>query len=186
MGNKQNNENLDRLLEEYLKDSGLQNKTLNEFGKTVLESVNTAANSHGYDSISEMINDEIAMGLNVKEKPKKPSLDSLNNRECHTRYDYFMETLNGVEYDSRYRGHYKSGHLEALDKYIDRVELNRDNLTIVDKMLHQELSVLRKERNQSLYLQGYIDGLKMVDKALRKSKNEMMKQVYQTVMAALQ
>lgn len=181
-----NNEELDRLLKEYLNDEGLQNKTLNEFGKTVLESVQTAVNSHGYDSMSEMIADEIAMGFNVKDKPKKPTLDYADASECNSRYDYFMQALRIVEYDSRYRGHYKDGHTEALEKYINRVELNRNNLDIVDKTIRQELSVLRQNKNQSLYVKGYMDGLKMVDKALRKSKSEMMKKVYHTVMAALQ
>lgn len=178
MANK--NEHVDELLRKYLNEDTI-NESVNEFGKRVVESIHKVANEQGYDSFEDLVASEIKM--NTSSQRRKPTIEKVKG--CQTRYEYFVQSFENVTYDSRYRGNYKLGHMAAVERYYDKVELNCNNLSIVEKTLKQEIAEVRRQRDESLYAKGYLDGLRLVDKALRDSKNEMMKQVYQTVMDAL-
>ena len=170
------NNHVDELLKKYVNGEAIE-ETVDAFGKKVVESIHKAANERGYDSLEDLVDGEVR--INTVATSKKPSLSSVEG--CMSRYDYFIQSLDNVTY----RGYYKTGHMAALERYIDKAELNRNNLQIVEKTLKQEISQVRQTQHPSLYSQGYLDGLRLVDKALRKSKNEMMKLVYDTVMDAL-
>ena len=174
------NNHVDELLKKYVNGEAIE-ETVDAFGKKVVESIHKAANERGYDSLEDLVDGEVR--INTVATSKKPSLSSVEG--CMSRYDYFIQSLDNVTYDSRYRGYYKTGHMAALERYIDKAELNRNNLQIVEKTLKQEISQVRQTQHPSLYTQGYLDGLRLVDKALSKSKNEMMKLVYDIVMDAL-
>ena len=173
------NDHVDELLRKYVSEEAIE-EGMDAFSKKVVEYIHRAANARGYDSLEDMVENEVR---GSSTSSRKPSLGSV--KDCMSRYDCFVQSVKDVSYDSRYRGYYKNGHIAALERYMDKVELNRDNLGIVEKMLKQEISQVRQTKNPSLYSQGYLDGLRLVDKALRKSKNEMMKLVYNTVMEAL-
>ena len=173
-----NNNPIDELLKKYLNEESIE-EGVDEFGKKVVEVAHKAANERGYDSFEEMISHK-ASGDN---RSRKPTLNKVS--DYNSRFEYFVESLENITYDSKYRGYYQAGHEAALDRYMDKAELNRNNLQIVEKILKQELSQVKQSKQTSLYYQGYVDGLRMVDAALKKSKKEMMKLVYDTVMDAL-
>ena len=175
---RNNNNLVDELLKKYVSEDSTE-VGMDEFGKKVVNVLHNAANERGYDSLEDMISHKMSGNSNTK----KPSLNKTCEYSC--RFDYFMESLENINYDSNYRGYYKDGHMAALSRYMDKAQLNRNNLQIVEKTLKQELSQYRRSAETSMYSQGYLDGLRMVDKALKYSKKEMMKLINDTIMDAL-
>lgn len=164
-----------------MRDDGM---SIDDFGKMVSKTVNEAARNKGYDSMSEMISDEVQMGLQSR-KPRKPKAAFVSADEVSNRYEYVMKAVETVHYDSRYRGNYKKGHEDAIIRYLDKIELNRNNLSIVDKILAQELKAARKQSSTSTYSRGYLDGLRFISRILQQSKTAMMKRVYEQLKSTI-
>ena len=185
MVNKKEDTSIDEILEKHINEDSYESTTVDDFGRMVTKAVNSAAKDKGYDSLTEMIKDEIAIGIDSKNKPRRPTARLSAASDSTTRYEYFMKAIDSVSYDSRYRGNYKTGHIEAVERYIDKVELNKQNLVIVDRILKQELNATSRRGNQSLYDKGYLDGLKTVERVLVQSKNAMMMRVASVLKGAL-
>ncbi len=110
-----------------------------------------------------------------------------------SRYSYFQQSLDSVQYNQHLSKSYKNGFEEAFDRYIGKVDLNKNNLSIVDKMIAQEL-IMCGQRGSQLKLkgfsnplerQGYYEGLKQIESLLELSKNTMMRKVSNEVLEAL-
>ena len=185
MVDKKDDNSLDEMLEKHIKDDSFESTTVDDFGRMVTKAVNSAAKDKGYDSLTEMIKDEIAIGMDSKNKPRRPVAKLSAASDSSTRYEYFMKAIDSVAYDSRYRGNYKTGHIEAVERYIDKVELNKQNLVIVDRIIKQELNAVNRRGNQNLYDRGYYDGLKTVERVLLQSKNTMMMRVASVLKGAI-
>ena len=105
--------------------------------------------------------------------------NTVSNKPC--RFDYFVDAFENSTNDN---GYYEDGYKTALNRYMDKARVNRNNLQIVEKTLKQELSQYNITSNASMYSQGYLDGLHMLEKALKKSKKEMMDIINNTIMNA--
>ena len=103
----------------------------------------------------------------------------VSHKPC--RFDYFVDALEDSKNDN---GYYEDGYKTALNRYLDKAKVNHNNLQIVEKTLKQELSQYRITSSSSIYSQGYLDGLRMLEKALQKSKKEMMDIINDTIMNA--
>jgi len=108
------------------------------------------------------------------------------------RYEYFMISLDNVRYSNKLSVGYRQGHEAAMDRYIGKVELNKNNLGIVDKVIKQELLEagneginLGRQFTSATVRRGYYEGLQMVQDLLNRSKKAMMKKASTQVLDAL-
>jgi len=176
-------DSIDEMLDE-VHNNGYDNTNVSDFERIVskavnstVKSVNSAVKEKGYDSFSEMISEEISIGLNSNKAPAKPNVSLYATKNATTRYEFFMSAIENVTYDSRYRGNFKNGHVEAVDRYIDKIELNKQNLSVVEKTLKQEINACGRRGFGDSYDRGYVEGLKLVEKVLLNSKVAMMSRV---------
>ena len=119
---------------------------------------------------------------------KKPA------QNVDSRYAYFQQSLDNIEFNQHLSKAFRTGFEEALDRYIGKVDLNKNNLSIVDKMIAQELIMCGQRGSQlgklkgftnPLERQGYYDGLKQIESLLESSKSAMMRKVSNEVLEAL-
>lgn len=172
---------LDDLFDRHLNDDQFINSTVNDFGKMIRDSFNAEAHKSGYDNLQDMIQGEIQNGLNgTKDKSKAKTQSTVRRSAVHyeTRYDYFMDSIFNFEFGPGQRGNYKEGHEDAINRYVNRVELNRSNLCAVEKIVDDEIQYYRsKNRRIDKYTEGYLNGLKFVRQTLIQSKCELMEEV---------
>ncbi|MCF0111577.1 MAG: hypothetical protein HUJ58_06735 [Erysipelotrichaceae bacterium] len=174
---------LDDLFAKYVEND--DGTPVEHFGRIVTEKMNNASKDKGYDSLSDLITEEVEIGFTGK-KTSRPSARVVDLQNIDNRYEYFLAAIENVEYESRYRGNYRIGHQEAISRYADKAELNKTNLMIVDKIIKQELMTFSRETQiKDMYSRGYYDGLKFVEKVLNDSKQQIMKRVYERLRKAL-
>lgn len=180
---------LDDLFDRHMNDDQFINSSVNDFGRMVRDSINEEARKNGYDSLSDMIQGEIQSGLQgTKKTPKSRAARAVRRRKTHykSRFDYFMEVVQDRSYSDRYRGYYRDGHLEAIQRYINQVELNRNNLCAVEKIVNEEIRYFYSKNNKrDKYSEGYYDGLKFVQRCLLQSKCVMMEEVSDALSEAM-
>ena len=174
----QYNDKIDEMLEQ-VRSGSMSSTSMNDFDRMAQEAtaddLSAMAKAYGYDA-------------------KGASTRTVINAQ--SRYEYFMQSLDNMMLSNRVSASYKEGFQIALDRYINKVELNRTNLSIVDKTLRQELirignngsntSQMPRDLTSPIARRGYYQGLKWVEDALDKSKTEMMRKVASAVLTALE
>lgn len=171
---------IDELLE-GVQEGRYDSTSMNEFDKMA-----SAAQGSGEPDLSSFAKKQ---GMKSQKAPKPLS-------RAENRYEYFMAALDGVKLNERMSIGYRQGYEMAIDRYLGKIDLNRNNLSIVDKMLAQELLLVGKdgrnigqmprELRTPLAYRGYYKGLKMVEEILNRSKKAMMKKVAREVAASLE
>lgn len=119
------------------------------------------------------INDNIIEAKTVK-KPKLPN----NIGECSGRYDCFEKLIRNVDYGIENSPNYVAGHKDALNKFLRQASANQKNLTLVEARVNEEMKKESIKSKNDVYDKGYYDGLLYVYRALRKSKEDLSKKIY--------
>ncbi len=177
---------LDTLFEKHLNDDHFINSSINEFGRMVRESINEEAKKNGYDDLKDMIQGELNQGL--KSKKRISSISRTVRRRhshYHSRYDYFMDAVEDHLYLDRHRGYYRQGHQEAISRYQEQAEMNRNNLCALEKIIQEEIRSCSDWRHRDKYAEGYFDGLKFVQRCLLQSKFVLMEEVNEALIQAI-
>lgn len=107
---------------------------------------------------------------------KRPSIPMIPTN-LKTRLDIFLYCLKNVDYGSSNNRSYVDGHLEALDSYLEKAQMNSNNLEVVSGILVDEIKRLGNTSKSDLREKGYYDGLNYVNQALKKSKDIMAKNI---------
>lgn len=176
MSKKDNDFDFIDQLFDRLQSGDFVNKTVNEFGNEVKNTIDRSVKNQGYDNIQDMVSSAI------KSKPsEKPGAgDNYPNRnDFKNRYEYLIGSLQNVHYDSRYRGFYRDGHQEAIKKCVSYLHEKRINLDEIEDYITDEIHEYRRSRRKKRdkYLDGYLDGLMLFKDKLADSKLFIMNKI---------
>ncbi len=173
----ENNDRIDEMLEQ-VRAGNMNSTSMNDFDRMAQRAQS--------DDLSEM----------AKTYGYSATRTQRNNAPVNNRYEHFMQALDNMMLSTRVSASYRDGFQIALDRYVNKVELNRNNLSIVDKTLRQELIRVGKNGSNTSQMpfdltspiarRGYYQGLKWVEEALDQSKVAMMKRVSAAVLKALE
>lgn len=164
----------DELFDSLINDSS-SNYNPQDFSKIVQSKINAKANNRGFESLSDLIDNEVrSSSSRISRKPQVS--EEYKNREFDNRFDYFMNDLQGIDYN-RKQGYYLSGHKDALEKYFNQANLNKSNLCSLENIVNEEMAKYMRSNPQGEYAKGYYDGLVYVKSALDKSKSKMLSKI---------
>lgn len=178
---------LDDLFDRHLNDEFV-NDSINDFGRRVRDSINEEARRNGYDSLGDMIQGEINTSLNgTKKRPRSTVARTIQRKRTHysCRYDYFSDALQDHAYLDRHRGYYREGHEEAIERYLELAQLNRNNLCALEKIVEEEIQNTSAWKNTDKRNEGYYDGLRFVQRCLLQSKAALMEEVNKELSSAM-
>ncbi len=180
MSKKNDFDFLDKLFDRLQRDDFI-NKTINDFGKEIKETIDHSVKNQGYDDISDMVNSAIRS----KSGSKPTTMDGYhyNNNDYNNRFEYIVNSLQLVKYDPKYRGFYRDGHQEAIQKCVTILSSGNAKFDVVEEYIEKELETfeLRKKKNKDKFIEGYIDGLHLMKEELSRSKLYMMDKVKKTL-----
>ncbi|MDD2592643.1 MAG: hypothetical protein PHP11_06120 [Erysipelotrichaceae bacterium] len=175
MSKKNDLEFLDRLFERLESDDFI-NKTINEFGKEVKESIDNSIKNQGYDDLSQLVTSKIKSKQSMK--PSTVDVSSRFKQDYENRLEYIVDSLQVIKYDPKYRGYYKEGHQEALQKCVSILSNDKTGYDKAEDYIDQELITFsHKHKKRDKFFEGYIDGLQLMKEELRHSKAYMMAKV---------
>ena len=175
---------LDDLFDRHLNDDRFINSSIIDFGRMIQDTINKEAHRNGYDSLSDMIQGEIQ--TNLQGRKTSQSFSSVRRNKVYSnRFDYFIEMIQEYEYKDRYRGDYREGHQYAIEKYIDLVKRNHNNLCAVEKIVLEEIHYCYNKQRKMKKDEGYYDGLKFAQSILIQSKTIFMEEVANALNEAL-
>lgn len=192
MSQKQKNTDyLDDLFDKHFNDKDFMNTNLADFGQMVRDTINEEARKQGYDTMSDLISGEIQEGLNGNSRTRKRPVSAAVHRRrgsYRTRYEYVREMLENVVYPPRQRGYYRDGHQDAIQRYLRRMAINQNDMMMYEKIADEEIRKYYQQNNRqrgNKYDEGYYDGLKLVARALKESRDLMMEEIGDRLAAAL-
>ena len=110
----------------------------------------------------------------LRNEKKSKTVDDLYDEQ--TRWGFFMQALQQNVAELGKDSLYYAGYEAALERYRQQAQQNHDHLSILEKIVKQEL---RDGRNHpgDLYSEGYLEGLYAVQKCLLASKDHMMEKI---------
>ena len=192
MSQKQKNTDyLDDLFDKHFNDKDFMNTNLADFGQMVRDTINEEARKQGYDTMSDLISGEIQEGLSGNSRTRRrPGAAAVHRRHgsYRTRYEYVREMLENVVYPPRQRGYYRDGHQDAIQRYLRRMAINQNDMMMYEKIVDEEIRKYYQQNNRqrgNKYDEGYYDGLKLVARALKESRDLMMEEIGDRLAAAL-
>ena len=192
MSQKQKNTDyLDDLFDKHFNDKDFMNTNLADFGQMVRDTINEEARKQGYDTMSDLISGETQEGLSGNSRTRKrPVAAAVHRRHgsYRTRYEYVREMLENVVYPPRQRGYYRDGHQDAIQRYLRRMAINQNDMMMYEKIVDEEIRKYYQQNNRqrgNKYDEGYYDGLKLVARALKESRDLMMEEIGDRLAAAL-
>ena len=192
MSQKQKNTDyLDDLFDKHFNDKDFMNTNLADFGQMVRDTINEEARKQGYDTMSDLISGEIQEGLSGNSRTRnRPVAAAVHRRHgsYRTRYEYVREMLENVVYPPRQRGYYRDGHQDAIQRYLRRMAINQNDMMMYEKIVDEEIRKYYQQNNRqrsNKYDEGYYDGLKLVARALKESRDLMMEEIGDRLAAAL-
>ena len=156
-----NSDPLDELLEK-LNSGDFADQSMHEFSNTV-KGYNTSKRSRG-TSGSYTRSTYSTVRPRIKADVEVASFNS--------RYEQIIASLSNIVYDN-YASGKKDGYQQAIDRYIELVKENGNDMRKVEQMVVDDLSTcMSKMRTVTVdgYTQGYYDALGMVKKVLYNSK----------------
>lgn len=148
-------------------------KTVNDFSDNLASSIEDSMKNSGYDSFGEFVEGEIK-----DNKGKKPQFTNMM-KEYTSRYDYVKDALNNVNYEIKYRGYFKEGHMQALNDVSSLLTTYSKDLDALFHKIKEQIQEIRIHKSQykKAYYDGYIAGCEYAQKAIKRSKQVMMKKV---------
>lgn len=164
----------DQLFDRLQKDDFI-NKTISDFGREVKDTIDRSVKNKGYDDIGDLVSNTI--------KPKPASKPQAGQsdlyQEYNNRYEYLLNSLQLIKYDPKYRGYYREGHQEAIAKSVNILGSSKNNFESLEEYVKKELSTFDRhpKKHKDKFVEGYIDGLKLLQDELRRSKIYMMAKV---------
>ncbi|MEA5026634.1 MAG: hypothetical protein VB012_03125 [Erysipelotrichaceae bacterium] len=159
-----------------LQDGDFINKTVNDFGKEIKNTVNRSIKNQGYDNFSDMVNSTIRAQPAEKPSAGEPLKQHV---DYQNRYEFLVDSLQFVKYDPRYRGYYRDGHQEAIQKCVSWLSDSNNDFDGTEDYIEKEIQTFlrRQRRNRDKFIEGYLDGLHLFKDELNKSKVFMMSKV---------
>ena len=140
--------------------------------KNISVTIEDSLKSNGYNNWNEFVQGEIK-----DQKGKKPTPKKFFN-EYTSRKEYVLEAIKSVDYEIKYRGYYKEGHLQALTDIYPLVEKYASILDELRKQIIKQIKEIKSNSNtKKAYYNGYIGGCEYVIKAIMKSQQVMMDQI---------
>ena len=188
---RKNTDYLDDLFDKHFNDKDFMNTNLADFGQMVRDTINEEARKQGYDTMSDLISGEIQEGLSGSSRTRKRPVSAAVHRRhgrYRTRYEYVREMLENVVYPPRQRGYYRDGHQDALQRYLRRMAINQNDMMMYEKIVDEEIRKYYQQNSRqrsNKYDEGYYDGLKLVARALKQSRDLMMEENSDRLAAAL-
>ena len=188
---RKNTDYLDDLFDKHFNDKDFMNTNLADFGQMVRETINEEARKQGYDTMSDLISGEIQEGLSGNSRTRKrPVTAGVHRRHgrYRTRYEYVREMLENIVYPPRQRGYYRDGHQDAVQRYLRRMAINQNDMMMYEKIVDEEIRKYYQQNTRqrsNKYDEGYYDGLKLVARALKQSRDLMMEEISDRLAAAL-
>ena len=92
-----------------------------------------------------------------------------------TRYDCFKAIIEHVSYGTSNVKEYMNGHKDALNKYYVDVNDCKKDLSVLERKVSQDIQ--NYGSHDQLYEKGYYDGMLYVLKAIKRSKELIMKEM---------
>lgn len=181
--NNNNKDIFDSLFEKHMNDEQFINSSISDFGKMIKDAIDEEAHKNGYDSLSEMIQDEIKNNFSDANSAENQDY-SHKNDHWQSRYDFFIHSIDTPIYLSRHKELYQSGYEDALKRYRQQAELNRNNLCPLEKIIQLEINGASNLKQDS-YGEGYLDGLRLIQRNLLQSKSVMMEKVNDALLEAM-
>ncbi len=188
---RKNTDYLDDLFDKHFNDKDFMNTNLADFGQMVRETINEEARKQGYDTMSDLISSEIQEGFSGNTRTRKRPVTAAVHRRYgryRTRYEYVREMLENIVYPPRQRGYYRDGHQDALQRYLRRMAINQNDMMMYEKIVNEEIRKYYQQNSRqrsNKYDEGYYDGLKLVARALKQSRDMMMEEISDRLAAAL-
>ena len=96
--------------------------------------------------------------------------------------------LETIVYPPRQRGYYRDGHQDAVQRYLRRMAINQNDMMMYEKIVDEEIRKYYQQNTRqrsNKYDEGYYDGLKLVARALKQSRDLMMEEISDRLAAAL-
>lgn len=177
---KKNYDTLDELFKK-LNDEDFIDFSASEFTQLIKNSIHEEIKKSGYDSLEEMVQEEIKTSYKKETKPKKKQM----KEHYHCRYDYFTDALSAHQYLERHQGFYKEGHQKAINDMLNLADNDPMNLCALEKIVEDYLKKSTSQQKEDVYVKGYIDGLKFVKRCLLQSKMAMMEEINQSLKIAI-
>ena len=105
----------------------------------------------------------------------RPSLrKNVRDMKFDSRYAYFECYITNIDYPKQMNADYEKGFHDAIDNYYKRAQAHRNNLVLVENLVHDELRRFTYGRNTAnLYNRGYSNGLEYIEGSLKKSKKKI-------------
>ncbi len=171
-----NGQNLDEYFDNLFKqldsdDVNVVNQSITDFGKAVKSGVDRSVRGDGYDTIESFLSHKIS-----GKKTTRPQVSDAPVSGS-TRYDYFMDILNNVDYREGFRGNYMEGHQRILDMFKEKASFCQEDLSKLDRDIAEARQSYRGNNRRDAYIRGCMDGIDYVEKALKKSKLYMMTRI---------
>lgn len=156
-------------------------KTVESVGKEINRGINESLKNKGYDNLGEYIQAE--MSSKKREKPT-PKTSFRSRAQLNDRYTFFVDALEHVTYDLKYRGLYREGHQEAIKNYLEIAKSYVNDMSSLQKRLivdlkDMQLEVRKEKRNR--WNEGYLNGLQFISHSLQNSKLHMMSKIKREV-----
>lgn len=185
---RKNTDYLDDLFDKHLNDKDFMSTNLVDFGQMVRDTINEEARRSGYDTLEDMISGEIEQGLSSSSRRSASSSSRRHRRDYASRYEYVRDVLEHVSYPPRQRGYYRDGHQDALSRYLRRMAINQNDMMMYEKIVEEEIrnyySQGRHQRGNK-YDEGYYEGLRLIARTLRESRQLKMEEISDRLSAAL-
>ena len=138
------------------------------------------------DLFDKHFNDKDFMNTNLADFGQMVR-DTINEEARKQGYDTMSDLISG-EIQEGLSGYYRDGHQDALQRYLRRMAINQNDMMMYEKIVDEEIRKYYQQNSRqrsNKYDEGYYDGLKLVARALKQSRDLMMEEISDRLAAAL-
>ena len=119
----------------------------------------------------------------IVKRPSIPTREQIGS--YNGRYECFSKLISYVDYGVGNSSEYVDGHAEALKKYYAQAQSTPNDLTLIEARVNDEITKYNHLDKNNVYVKGYYDGLLYVYRALRKSKDLIVTDIYEKLRRGL-
>lgn len=136
--------------------------------------INDAIKNKGYDNVQEFFQGEFS-----DKKREEPQVRMKHLSDFSSRMAYIKDALTNFQYDLKYRGYYKEGHIQAIQHILTLLPQYQNDLDPLISRIQLEINELTKvHSNQNVtFNNGYIQGCNNALQVIHQSKLVFMRQV---------